>query len=83
MIYNVYAIDDLKSTYLAPALSISHAAAIREFKSAYAQEGTPLHQFPEDFRLMFIGKYDNVTGELTPEQHEVIYDGKELPKNEA
>lgn len=78
MIYNVYCINDLKSTYLAPALSISHAAAIRDFKLAFAKEGTPLHDFPEDFRLVFIGTYDDSIGLLTAVPQEVIYDGKEF-----
>uniref|UniRef100_A0AAU8B116 Nonstructural protein n=1 Tax=Dulem virus 133 TaxID=3145610 RepID=A0AAU8B116_9VIRU len=78
MIYNVYAIEDLKTTYLSPALAASHAAAIRDFKLTYAQPGTPLHDFPEDFRLVLLGTYDNTTGELTPCDLEVIFDGKNL-----
>ncbi|QXN75082.1 nonstructural protein [Microvirus mar21] len=82
MIYNVYAIDDLKTTYLSPALAPSHAAAIRDFKLAYAQPGTPLHECPEDFRLVLLGTYDNSNGKLSACELEVIFDGKNLNAGE-
>ena len=80
MIYKVYAINDLKSTYLAPVLAASDAEAVRNFKTAYKRGGTALSDFPEDFRLCRIGTYDDAVGKLTACEMEVVFDGKELDK---
>lgn len=66
MILNVYSIYDSKiDAYITPFYCHSHAEACRVVSQSAADPKTKLHQYPADFTLFCIAKYDDSTGEFS------------------
>lgn len=77
MIYGMYSLRDVKSTWLTPTTEPNDEYAIRNF--VFATEGMPLLKLcPNDYALYRIGDFDIETGSLlsypTPE---LLIDGVE------
>lgn len=67
MIYNVYAIKDDASSFLAPTIETTDAVAIRSFKIGINDARNQIMYFNKsDFNLYRIGNYDVETGQITP-----------------
>nr|DAE25655.1 MAG TPA: DNA binding protein [Microviridae sp. ctMIi2] len=66
MTTNAYAVQDIKANrYNNPFFMLSHAEAMRAFQQNCQNPETLWHKYPEDFRLMNIGAFDDETANLT------------------
>lgn len=68
MILYMYAIRDMKSTWLVPSVEQNDQVAIRNFRHACMSAESVLHTHPDDFVLYRIGSYDNLIGAVSPEE---------------
>nr|AVQ10225.1 packaging protein [Gokushovirinae environmental samples] len=50
--------------------------ALRVFKDMIEQQGSPQNKHPDDYDLYIVGKFNDQTGEITPEKPRKIADGK-------
>jgi hypothetical protein len=58
-----YAVHDKGvGAFAQPFASRARGEAIRNFTSACHDKGSPLHNFPIDYTLVFLGFYDDATG---------------------
>lgn len=68
----IYSVFDTKSKlYSMPHFQPSDGVAIRDFSTACQDEKTKLNQYPSDFSLYAVGKFNVETGEIeacNPEQ---------------
>lgn len=61
----VYSIRDAKTeTFSNPFYNHTHGEAERNFKTAINDDKTKLGQYPEDFDLYYLGKYDDNEGKF-------------------
>lgn len=79
MIFNVYAMRDLRTGFMQPTISQNDPQAARQFESAIEQSHDILFTHRSDFQLFRIGQYDSDNGKLIPEEMPVlIMDGKDV-----
>lgn len=64
-LYSVY--DTAAGAYANPSPVISKEAAIRSFGDAVRAASNEWSKHPEDYILMYLGTFDQITGELHPE----------------
>lgn len=64
MIYNFYAIKDLKVGYLEPKIEMNDDVAVRSFFHACSNVESIFYTNPGDFQLWKLGSYDTDTGSL-------------------
>lgn len=85
MIYNIYAIKDDASTFLAPTIDATDATAIRQFKAALSNaENSIMYCNKKDFSLYKIGTYDSETGLITPYVvPALVFRGSDIERIEA
>lgn len=62
MIYGVYVVRDIKSTFMTPSVDFNDSTAIRNFAHAIETAGSIISSHKGDFELYKIGTYDNETG---------------------
>lgn len=72
MIYNVYAIRDIKTGFMTPTFDVNDQTAIRNFSHAVVNSDTVLFSYAKDFSLYRLGTYDSDTGSLVPEPQPVF-----------
>ena len=61
----VYTIHDLKAgTYHTPMIANTHAEALRKFSDLASSADSNLHRYPDDYRLLHIGWFDQESGDL-------------------
>lgn len=64
---NLYSVQDIKSkTYQLPVASHNHETAIRTFGEFLRNPNNPASKYPQDFRLFYIGCFDDDTGIMEP-----------------
>lgn len=81
MIYGIYVIRDIKTSFLTPTIDYNDAAALRNFRMAFSNENSIIGFQPSDFELYKIGTFDNETGNIVSfPKKELICDG--VDKNE-
>jgi len=69
MTQNSYSIKDAKAnTFGTPYFALNDQVAVRSFKQAANDENTTINKNPEDFNLYRVGKFDDQSGEFTPEK---------------
>ncbi|AXH77468.1 MAG: nonstructural protein [Microviridae sp.] len=65
MILKCFAVLDIKAElYGAPFFMSTNGEAVRAFKDLANDQNTTIGRHPEDYRLMRLGTFDNVSGEL-------------------
>ena len=70
MTKRIYAIYDTKtSSYGMPLFLISDGEALRVVQDAVAKPGTTLADHPQDFRLDYLGEFDQETGRIIQEKN--------------
>jgi len=52
--------------YATPFVSINEDIACRDFGAVVRDPNTMLSKFPEDFRLVAIAEFDDITGQVIP-----------------
>lgn len=68
---NVYAVFDSKAcVFQAPFTFSTDGQALRAFENAARSEGTAVGQNPEDYSLFRIGRFDDASGMLEPDNPE-------------
>ena len=76
---NVYAIQDVKTSFLTPTIDQTDAAASRNFANAIMQGQGVLFTHAEDFRLFRIGTYNMANGCIVPlAVPELVIDGSQV-----
>ncbi len=65
MIMNLYAVRDVKSTYMSPVVGSNDAQAMRAFRAGM-RSVPEFDVAPADFELYRIGEYNNESGSITP-----------------
>ena len=76
---NVYAIQDVKTSFLTPTIDQTDAAASRNFANAIMQGQGILFTHAEDFRLFRIGTFNLANGKLVPlAVPELVIDGAQI-----
>ena len=76
---NVYAIQDVKTSFLTPTIDQTDAAASRNFANAIMQGQGVLFTHAEDFRLFRIGTYNMANGSIVPlAVPELVIDGSQV-----
>lgn len=79
MTFCIYAIQDLKSTFMSPTVDYNDATAKRNFEHAVMSGNNVFFTHPEDFRLMKLGEFDNDTGRiLSYDIPQLVCDGKDV-----
>lgn len=67
MVRQVYSIQDVKVSVFHPPMVLKNKAEARRLMAdVVADSQTPMHKYPEDFRLMHIGEFDDNSGLLSP-----------------
>lgn len=61
--------------YSAPFASINENTAARDFAAAVSDKDSQIGKFPEDFRLMKVGEFDDNTGRITNIDPVFLVDG--------
>lgn len=56
--------DDALETYGAPMVYTATGQATREFTDHVNDKQSPINKHPEDYKLYFLGTYDNETGRI-------------------
>lgn len=76
MIYGVYCVRDVKSTFMTPTIDQNDSTAVRNFAHAIKTSGTVISSHAKDFELYKVGTYDNETGFIEKlEVRELIAEG--------
>lgn len=65
MTFNLYAVRDVKSTYMSPVVGSNDAQAMRSFRAG--MKSVPEYEVsPGDFELYRIGEFNNESGLISP-----------------
>lgn len=68
MIYNIYAIKDIKASYFMTIWTETNDdTAIRNYDTIRKDTNTLIGQYPGDFELWTLGTFNMKTGEIIPE----------------
>lgn len=78
MMYNMYAIKDLKAGYMLPGAQMSDVHAMRDFRMLVQKDDGIIGTYPEDFALYRIGTYDSDIGALIAEDPICLMKGSEV-----
>lgn len=66
MMYGLYAIRDVKTGFMQPAMDVNRDAAIRNFYHSVSQSEGILFTFASDFSLYHVAMYDSDHGIVDP-----------------
>lgn len=75
---SVYAVKDLKSTYMQPTFDVNDQTAIRNFKFAVNNPESLMNFAVKDFALYRIGCYDTESGEIIGYDHVLMARAEDL-----
>lgn len=64
MIYGIYTIRDVKTSFLSPTVDYNDDSAIRNFKHACLNSNSLFFTCPEDYALYKIGEFDSEDGTI-------------------
>lgn len=79
----MFSIYDVKSEiHHPPHYCHTTGHAIRHFTTLFSQQETTFAKFPEDFRVMEVGEFDDQTGKVTPKEPHLIAQGTELGRKD-
>lgn len=81
MIYNLYSVRDVKTSFAAPFVDISDASAERGFAFAFQNQSNLMHFSPADFSLYRVGMFDSESGHITEILPEFICNASMFPRN--
>lgn len=65
-IKKLYAVEDVKASMYRNPFFVEHEVmAVRGFAQAANDPQTEMYKYPDDFRLVFLADFDDVSGEFT------------------
>lgn len=59
-VYGIY--DRRLGAYMTPMFAANDAVALRQFSASVLYQETPMQQFPNDFELHGLGRFDELVG---------------------
>lgn len=63
---NIYVIHDIKANTFGQLMFFpNNVEALRSLERIVKDPQTTLHQYPADYNLLEIGKYDSISGEIS------------------
>ena len=62
LVFSVF--DDKAGVYGTPIFVNTRGVAVRSFSDAVQKEGSEFHKHAGDYKLYFLGEFDNCSGEL-------------------
>lgn len=84
MIYKMYSVCDLKTSFAAPYMDVNDDSAVRGFRFAFDNNTNIMVFSPADFRLYRIGEFDSSNGSITPELVPVlVFDGASMARKDV
>lgn len=79
MYQRMFTIYDKKAAaYLPPFFMRTNAEAVRAVQSSANDPKSNLGRYPTDFQLIYVGDWDDLTGVVKPESHQVIAEVNDL-----
>lgn len=75
-LYSIY--DTASGTHQKPIFARADGEITREFKSLCTNAEHPVGQHPEDYALIRLGSFDDLTGKLINEENETLATGLEM-----
>lgn len=72
MIYNIYAIRDLKTGFMSLTLDQNDPSAMRNFKHACMNTQSLFFTHPEDYALYCLGEFDTDEGQIYPKNARIL-----------
>ncbi|AXB22585.1 nonstructural protein [Alces alces faeces associated microvirus MP18 4940] len=76
MVFGVYVVRDLKSTFMTPTVDQNDSTAARNFAHAVMKSDSVISSHKSDFELYKIATFDNETGSIVPlEVKELVVEG--------
>lgn len=66
MSFGLYAIRDVKTSFLSPAIDVNDQAAVRNFYHTVQNSEGVMYSCPQDFSLYRVGEFDADSGLLIP-----------------
>ena len=83
MVTNIYAIKDLNADYfMQPMFMRTDAEAKRAFEVAVKNPDSFLHEFPNQFDLYRLAKYDDSTGKIVCESIKWLCNGNDFARKD-
>lgn len=68
MIKKLYAVLDVRAENFGPPIAVNHEVeARRSFAQVVNESGTPFNTYPGDFKLVFVGTFNDSTGVILQE----------------
>lgn len=83
MIYGLYSIRDIKSTYMQVLTDHNDATAIRGFKQAVMVPDSLMAMHPTDFALYRVGTFNVDTGEIIATAPELLCDAAQFVRKDV
>lgn len=83
MIYGLYAMRDLKSTYMSVLTDVNDSCAIRGFRQACIVPDSILANNPTDYALYKLGTYDIESGRIESIVPELLCDAAQFIRKEV
>lgn len=74
-LYAVY--DSASGVYDGPVPQQSDASAMRNFRNMVGNDQSPIGRNPEDFSLVRVGRWNDATAEVKPEEKKTLITGNE------
>jgi hypothetical protein len=63
---NIYAIRDVHTGFMSPAIDQNDACSVRNFRHASMNHDSLMYSHTKDYDLFCIGEYETETGVITP-----------------
>lgn len=83
MIYGLYSIRDVKSTFMQVLTDHNDSTAMRGFKQACTVPDSIMAMHPTDFALYRVGSFNADTGEITSQTPELLCDAAQFVRKEV
>lgn len=82
MIYGLYSIRDIKSTFMQVLTDHNDSTAMRGFKQACTVADSIMAMHPTDFALYRVGSFNVDTGEIISQPPELLCDAAQFVREE-
>lgn len=79
MLYGIYCVRDLKTSFLSPTVDVNDASAVRNFSHAIIASDNIMHTHRSDFELFKLGTFDTDTASISLfDVRELLFEGKDV-----
>lgn len=79
MFQRCFSVYDAKTAYFQPPFfSPTIPSGVRMFQRLVNDPGSMVYSYPQDFSLMFVGEFDDTTGQLRAVTPEIVATGSQM-----